>query len=85
MRICKLVWEQEKTLEEWNIGIILPLPQKGDLTYCNNSRGITLIDNGGKVFSIIMLTRVKEAVGERMREISQAFGRTTPARIRFSA
>ena len=47
--------------------IILPLPKKGDLTYCNNSRGMTLIDIGGKVFSTIMLTRVKEAVDERMR------------------
>ena len=73
LRICKVVWEQEKTPEEWSKGIILPLPKKGDLTYCNNSRGITLIDIGGKVFSTIMLTRVKEAVDERMRENQAGF------------
>ena len=42
LRICKLVWEKEQAPEEWGKGIIPPLPKKGDITYCNNNRGITL-------------------------------------------
>ena len=71
--ICKLVWEKEQTPEEWGKGIILPLPKKGDITYCNNNRGITLIDIGGKVFSTIMLMRVKDAVDMQMRENQAGF------------
>ena len=68
LRICKLVWEKEQTPEEWGKGIILPLTKKSDITYCNNNRGLTLIDISGKVFSTIMLRRVKDAVDMRMRE-----------------
>ena len=39
LRFCKFVWEKEQTPEEWGKGIILPLSNKGDITYCNNNRG----------------------------------------------
>jgi len=35
---------------DWKIGIIIPLPKKGDLTDCINWRGITLLSVPGKVF-----------------------------------
>ena len=44
LRICKPIWHKESTPSEWGKGIILPLPKKGDLSYCNNNRGITLFD-----------------------------------------
>ena len=50
-------------------GIILPLPKKGDLSYCNNNRGITLVlDIAGKVFFTIMLLKVKDQLDCKMRE-----------------
>ena len=71
--ICKLVWDKKQTPEEWGKGIILPLPKKGGITYCNNNRGITLIDIGGKFFSTIMLMGVKDAADMRMRENKAGF------------
>ena len=37
------VWEQEQIPEDWQRGLIVKLPKKGDLTECNNWRGITLM------------------------------------------
>ena len=73
LRICRLIWYKESTPDEWGKGIILPLPKKGDLSFCNNNRGITLLDIAGKVFSTIQLMRVKEEVDIRMRENQAGF------------
>ena len=73
LRICRLIWYKESTPDEWGKGIILPLPKKGDLSFCNNNRGITLLDIAGKVFSTILLMRVKEEVDIRMRENQAGF------------
>jgi len=73
LRICQLVWRTETTPAEWSKGIILPLPKKGDLSYCSNNRGITLLDVAGKVFFTILLLRVKDVVDERMRENQAGF------------
>ena len=54
-------------------GIILPLPKKGDLSYCNNNRGITLLDIAGKVFSNILLLRVKDEIDGKMSENQAGF------------
>ena len=50
LQICRLIWLKERTPSEWGKGIFLPLPQTGDLSYCNNNRGITLLDIAVKVF-----------------------------------
>ena len=68
LRICQLAWTRETTPKEWGKGLILPLPKKGDLSYCNNNRGITLIDIAGKVFFSILLLRIKDQMDSIMRE-----------------
>ena len=52
--ICQLVWQTKVTPEEWEKWIILLLPKKGDLAYCYNNRGITLLDISGKAFFTIL-------------------------------
>ena len=54
-------------------GIILPLPKKGDHSFCNNNRGITLLDLSEKAFFTILLLRVKDAVDLKMRENQASF------------
>ena len=54
--------QTEATPAEWGKGITLPLSKKGDLSYCNNNRGITLLDISGKAFFTILLLRVKDEV-----------------------
>ena len=42
------VWTEEGVPEEWQKGIIIKLPKKGDLTDCGNWRGINLLSVPGK-------------------------------------
>jgi hypothetical protein len=37
------VWESETLPEDSNTICIIPLPKKGDLSVCDNCRGITLL------------------------------------------
>ena len=73
LHICKMIWESEVAPKEWSKGIILPLPKKGDLSFCSNYRGITLLDIAGKVFSTILLRRVKDDIDDKMRENQAGF------------
>ena len=73
LRICRLIWLKERIPSEWGKGIILPLPKKGDLSYCNNNRGITLLDISGKVFFNIMLLRIKDDIDNRLRKNQAGF------------
>ena len=55
--ICQQIWQTELTPAEWRKDIILPLPKKGELSYCNNNRGITLLDISGKAFCSIFYSK----------------------------
>ena len=46
-------------LNEWKKGVIIKLPKKGDLGDCNNWCGITLLSLTSKVFSRIILLRIR--------------------------
>ena len=43
---------------EWNTASIISVPKKGDLTDCNNYRGISLINIGLKILSKIVTDRI---------------------------
>ena len=51
----------------------MKLPKKGDLSSCNNWRGIMLLSIPGKVLSRIMLERLKAALDKRLREEQAGF------------
>lgn len=42
-RILQDIWNKEDIPDDWNKGVIIKLPKKGDLGDCNNWRGITLL------------------------------------------
>jgi len=42
--LCNRKWSEEKIPEEWQKGLIIKLPKKGDLSYCQNWRGIMLLN-----------------------------------------
>jgi len=60
-RVCNMVWQHEATPVDRRKGIIIPLPKR-DLTDGNNWPGITLLSVPGKVFSRVLLNRMKSAV-----------------------
>jgi len=61
------IWKKEKLPEEWKESIIVPIHKKGDKTYCNNYRGISLLATTYKILSNILLSRLipyaKEIIG----------------------
>jgi hypothetical protein len=42
----------------WKESIIVPIHKKGDKTYCNNYRGISLLSTSYKILSNILLSRL---------------------------
>ena len=65
--ICDLfhtVWMEERVPTEWRDALIVPIPKKGDLTLCDNWRGISLLDVVGKIFAKVIQNRLQEVVEE---------------------
>ena len=52
------IWESEEAPLLWKTGVIVKLPKKGDLTNCNNWRGIMLLSVTYKVLSRVVLDRL---------------------------
>jgi hypothetical protein len=44
------IWNKDKLLEEWKESIIVTAYKKGDKTYCNNYRGISILPTMYKIF-----------------------------------
>ena len=59
--------------DEWSKDIIVKLPRKGNLTDCNNLRGICLLSIPGKILSTILLKRLRSAVEVTLREEQAGF------------
>ena len=56
--ICQ-IWTGAKPMpKEWKESYLIPLPKKGDLTYCKKWRGILLTSVPGKVFAKIINGRL---------------------------
>ena len=49
------------------------MPKKGDLTNCNNWRGITFLSIPSKVFSRIIINRINSAVDANIRQEQAGF------------
>ncbi|XP_068671400.1 uncharacterized protein [Montipora foliosa] len=62
------IWENEQIPVEWKKGYLVKLPKKGDLSSCNNWRGIMLLSIPCKILTRIILERIKKALDETLRE-----------------
>lgn len=67
------IWNTETIPEDWRKGILIKLPKKGDLTKCNNWRGITLLSIPSKVLSRILLNRLREPIDSKLRKEQAGF------------
>ncbi|KAI8496360.1 hypothetical protein Bbelb_256590 [Branchiostoma belcheri] len=72
-RLMNRCWQEGQVPRDWQDGVIVKLPKKGDLSDCNNWRGITLISIPGKVFCAVLLRRLKKAVDSKLREEQAGF------------
>ena len=67
------IWQSNTIPRTWTEGNIIKLPKKGDLSNCNNWRGITLLSIPSKAFSRILIDRIKTAVDKRLRKEQAGF------------
>ena len=71
--LFNLIWQAEEVPGDWRRGAIVKLPKKGNLSDCNNWRGINLLSLPGKVFCSVLLNRLREHVDSRLREEQAGF------------
>ncbi|CAC5404203.1 unnamed protein product [Mytilus coruscus] len=67
------IWEKEEVPLEWKEGHMVKLPKKGNLSICDNYRGIMLLSVPGKVLNRVMLNRLKNAIDEKLRDNQAGF------------
>ena len=73
--LCSLVHICVKSLMEpdWKVGHIVKRPKKGDLTKCQNWWGIQLLSFPSKIFTRLILERIRSAVDSTLREKQAGF------------
>ena len=71
--LFKKIWEEEEIPMDWKEGYLIKLPKKGDLSKCENYRGITLLSVPGKVLNRILLKRMKGKVDPLLRDQQAGF------------
>lgn len=69
------IWESNTIPEDWQKGLIVKLPKKGNLQNCDNWRGITLLSIPSKIFCKVLLTRLDKALDNKLREEQAGFRR----------
>ena len=72
-QLFKYIWREEHIPEDWKKGIIAKIPKKGDITVCNNWRGITLLSIPSKVLAGIIIKRISNTVDEHLRKEQAGF------------
>ena len=77
------IWEEESVPEDWLRGLIIKLPKKGDLTSCENWRGITLMSIVAKVLGRVLTKRIVAGTDAELRGEQAGFrkGRNTTEQI----
>ena len=61
------IWNEGEMPNDWKCGSLIKIPKKGDTASCDNWWGITLLSIPSKVFTRILLNRIKEHVNYRLR------------------
>ena len=61
------IWEKEELPEDWSKRLIVKLPKRGDLTECDNWRGITFMPVVMKLFGSAIINGIREGVDNKLR------------------
>ncbi|CAH8466653.1 unnamed protein product [Schistosoma haematobium] len=67
------IWDEEQVPTDWKEGLLIKIPKKGDLSKCDNYKGITLLSIPGKVFNRVLLNRMKDCVDAQLRDQQAGF------------
>ena len=67
------IWTVNEIPRDWNKGLIVKIPKKGDRQNCDNWRGITLLSMTSKIFCRVLLNRIEEAIDVNLRQEQAGF------------
>ena len=63
-------WKEGSVPQEWKDALVVPILKKGDISQCDDWRGISLLDVVGKLFA---LKQRLQTVAERVLPLSVWF------------
>ena len=75
LRLFQLVWRDGQVPADWRNAEIVPVPKKGDLSMCDNWRGIALLDVIGKVAGRLLQCRLQQVSEDVLPESQGGFRR----------
>ena len=67
------VLEERQVPREWADATLIPIPKKGDLSLCDNWRGIALLEVVGKVVASVIQARLQKLAEEELLESQCGF------------
>ncbi|VDP59798.1 unnamed protein product [Schistosoma mattheei] len=67
------IWDEEQVPTDWKERLLIKIPKKGDLSKCDNYRGITLLSIPGNVFNRVLLNRMKDCVDAKLLDRQAGF------------
>ena len=57
-----------KVPQDWRRAVLIHLPKKGDNIVCDDYRGISLLSVPGKVYTHVIMGRIKAAIDSQLLE-----------------
>ena len=73
LELAKDVWRERKVPSDWCDAVLVPIPKKGDLSRCDNCRGIALLDVVGKVVARVLQERLQKVAEDELPESQCGF------------
>ena len=67
------MWRERRVPSDWCDAVLVPIPKKGDLTKCDNWRGIALLDVVGKVVARVLQERLQRVAEDELSESQCGF------------
>ena len=67
------VWREKQVPAGWRDALLVPVPKKGDLSVCDNWRGISLLDMMGKLFARVLNDRLQAVVEDSVADSQCGF------------
>jgi len=60
--LLEKIWKEENIPDDWKEGLIINIPKEGDLSNCDNWKGVTLLNIPSKILTSIILNRIQNTV-----------------------
>ena len=77
------IWEEEKIPNIWRKCIITIVPKSGDLSFCSNNRGITILSVSLKLFNRILIVESLLCLKKSLEATRQALGMEDPVQNKY--